>query len=336
MNSNIKYSKKDNRRLSEFLAKEMMYDYVKGRLDLERTKAMDLFLKDFPEYKQVKKQIELGIEYCNDLKQIQMTPQLYEQIQSSDSILEKSGKLLKINQWPMPLKWTVQISLICGLIVVLVYSFMGHYLNWLQDREQITIAEIIKTDSSAEVVSTDENEIDSELKEIYMVKHEAESNLQIEKKEKQAHSKTLNSNATQTILSKEKPESSDQAELIQIKDNDNIVPPKANESFPSKQGYVYRLILVHSSVDKITPELVSIIHSYGGEKAGQVPLGWEKESGRYFHFSIQEKNYDQFVTDIKKYGNWVIKKDKHERIMPAGVARLILWIEQDNSAIERE
>lgn len=98
------------------------------------------------------------------------------------------------------------------------------------------------------------------------------------------------------------------------------------------QGYLYRGQLKVTNVVATTPKLVEFITTLGGRKAGQVPVGWQKGQGSYFHFTIPEAKYEELETFFREYGTLVIAKERHERIMPEGIIRLIIEVEEKNAA----
>lgn len=94
-----------------------------------------------------------------------------------------------------------------------------------------------------------------------------------------------------------------------------------------RRGYVYRLFMDLKQLDQFTPAIAQKIKGLGGQKAGDVPLGWKRGEGSYYHFTLPETQYDSLLTVLKSYGPVRISKDPHPRVMPEGEIRLILWIE---------
>src|SRR5690606_13901079 len=93
-------------------------------------------------------------------------------------------------------------------------------------------------------------------------------------------------------------------------------------------AYVYRMTMRVSDVDTVTPEIVTLITGLGGEKAGEVQLGWRRKGGSYFHFSIPLANSPSLREGLKKYSTFNIVKSAHTRVMPEDTERYILWLER--------
>ncbi|MCM2280431.1 MAG: hypothetical protein NDI61_01135, partial [Bdellovibrionaceae bacterium] len=104
---------------------------------------------------------------------------------------------------------------------------------------------------------------------------------------------------------------------------------EAKEAKP--KGFVYRAFMNVASVDEVTPEVTKQLESLGGEKAGEVPLGWRKGAGSYFHFTISETHVEEVTKLLRTYGPVRISKDPHPRVMPTGQVRFILWVEPQTS-----
>lgn len=93
------------------------------------------------------------------------------------------------------------------------------------------------------------------------------------------------------------------------------------------KGFVYRAFMTLSDLETVGPKITQIIREDGGEKAGEVELGWKRGTGRYYHFSLPEENEEKLMEQLRVYGPVRISKDPHPRVMPQGQVRFILWIE---------
>ena len=72
-----------------------------------------------------------------------------------------------------------------------------------------------------------------------------------------------------------------------------------------------------------------IINS-GGKKAGEVELGWMKnETTSYFHFSFPEENKADLENYLKQFGKVQLVYEPHPRLMPKGIKRYIIEIQQN-------
>jgi hypothetical protein len=100
------------------------------------------------------------------------------------------------------------------------------------------------------------------------------------------------------------------------------------------KGFVFRAFMNVPDVEEITPELVTQLQGLGSEKAGEVPLGWRRGSGSYFHFTLPESNQEKAIEMLRAHGPVRISKDPHPRVMPRGQIRFILWVEPSESGNE--
>ncbi len=96
---------------------------------------------------------------------------------------------------------------------------------------------------------------------------------------------------------------------------------------PKARGFVYRAFMNLNDLDDIGPKIADEIIELGGEKAGEVDLGWKRGSGRYYHFELPEANERKMIERLQVYGPVRISKDPHPRVMPQGQVRFILWVE---------
>ena len=67
----MKYRK---RQLSEFLCREMLYDFAVGTLDPVRTKAIKESLKEYPELETEFQFLKQGLSYSETLSQTRILP----------------------------------------------------------------------------------------------------------------------------------------------------------------------------------------------------------------------------------------------------------------------
>lgn len=95
------------------------------------------------------------------------------------------------------------------------------------------------------------------------------------------------------------------------------------------KGLLYRIIMTSESAETVSADVVAKLTAMGAEKAGQVELGWRKKNpdGNYFHFTMPDASYNELVKTLGGYGPVRIYKNPHERVMPEGQIRIILWIE---------
>jgi hypothetical protein len=95
------------------------------------------------------------------------------------------------------------------------------------------------------------------------------------------------------------------------------------------QGYLYRGSASVGKLELVNPLLISKLNGLGAKKAGQVDLGRLKGRSSYFHFSVEEGNLAQVKDLFESVGTFSLTKERHERVMPDGVVRIIIEVAED-------
>ncbi len=106
----------------------------------------------------------------------------------------------------------------------------------------------------------------------------------------------------------------------------------AIETEEKSGGFLYRGQVNVTNLESVWPKIRDRIQDIGGRKAGEVELGWRKsDTLRYFHFTVPEAQYAVLKKFISQYGELQISKEKHGRIMPDGIIRIILNVNEGRS-----
>ena len=108
------------RQLSEFLCREMLYDFAVGDLDASRTKAVEASIKEYPELETEFQSLKQGLSYSQTMSQAQISPDFLEAILLEKSILEKMTDLLKTHKWK---------TAITGVVFIVVLLFGMFFFN---------------------------------------------------------------------------------------------------------------------------------------------------------------------------------------------------------------
>lgn len=96
-------------------------------------------------------------------------------------------------------------------------------------------------------------------------------------------------------------------------------------------GYLYRGTISITNIEAAEPKITEKIIELGGRKAGSVELGWKKnENALYYHFTIPEARYTEMLTYLSTYGTPKFSKEKHGRVMPDGIIRLIFTVDENS------
>ncbi|MNK99869.1 hypothetical protein D3C87_1202850 [compost metagenome] len=95
-------------------------------------------------------------------------------------------------------------------------------------------------------------------------------------------------------------------------------------------GFLYRGDVAVTNLAVVGPKITEKINELGGRKAGAVELGWQKTgTSMYYHFTIPEARYQDLLSFLSVYGKPALSKEKHPRVMPDGIIRLILTVDED-------
>lgn len=106
-----------------------------------------------------------------------------------------------------------------------------------------------------------------------------------------------------------------------------VVAAKPTVAPAKPQGVLFRMNMKVSNIESKADQVTDKILSLGGKKAGRVRLGWRKETGNYYHFSIPENKKAELTKTLGELGPVRIYSHPHERVMPEGDIRIILFIE---------
>lgn len=339
------FSKKNDRKVTSFIGQELLYDYMSGKLDAERIKAVEEYLQQNRESLNDVNKIQVGLDYTDLMSQTKVSDALLQKIQVPDSYVENVVNKLKIEQWPAPVKMGVEASLI--VIAITVIAVLIPWNKIRSDSHQannVTLTEINKSPSPS--VGGDNPPVEAK-------RQDGEVQFQDEgtgKADKTAAASKNNENSAAKSVTKpdeptktvavNKPEESKPSNTptataptaTASASAAAIKTEAATESSENKKalaGFIYRGAIKITNAKAARSKLVDGVSALGGRKAGNVELGWEKGNGLYFHFTMPESKYQDLITLFKEYGELRISKEKHDRVMPDGIIRLIIEVEEE-------
>ncbi len=293
------------RNLSEFMCIEMLYDYKSGKLDPLRHQAVEEGLQSSPRVREELKKLSIGISYCDKLKNISVSEPLVDLILDQPKPTEKVFSKLKWNSFPQPVRWALEAVVVAVAIALFVTQIPNLFKGEQTEPDSMLVKKFDIKPPGPEMVA--ETEIPPLLKpSIEPINPE---------RIKPADTKPTEVAAVATQTPAATP----------------VVTVPAAKPAPKKgNAYVYRMTMYVEDVDTVTPEIAALISGLGGEKAGEVELGWRRKGGSYFHFSVPQNNSGTLQDGLKKYAPFNIIKSSHPRIMPEGIERYILWVEKKN------
>lgn len=291
----------------------MLYDYKMGRLDPLRHQAVEEGLASSPKVREELKKLTIGISYCDKLKNISVSEPLMDLILDQPKPAKKIFSKLRWGNFPQPVRWAFEAVVVAVAIALFVTQ----------------VPELFKGESSESKSVV--------VKKFDIKPSEPQATVKAEVVEKKPQP-IIASKEIPPLLRPPTPEPPSPTTPTTVAVGALDTTPAATitkpiEAKPIKKGnaYVYRMTMYVDDVDTVTPEIVNLISGLGGEKAGEVELGWRRKSGSYFHFSVPQDNSPALQEGLKKYANFNIIKSVHPRVMPEGVERYILWVEKKNA-----
>ncbi len=293
------------RELSEFFIRELLFDYLQGQLDEERTNSVKEGLELYPQLKAEIQSLKHAQGYATQLGKMKCNSDFLKTLKPRQSKFGFYFGNLR-SRIPIPMSWTAQAGAV-GLAIALGVAFAPRIIQKAEDTRELILAESAfernKPQASAEPTSASTTPV-------------AAAQVSIE-----PAAPTPEAVASSDVASAPKP-------TIALGARKPPTPTETPE--PQEKGFVYRAYLTSSKVEALTPTFVAKIQALGGRKAGEVELGWKRRSGSYFHFAMPEAEYETLLAFLHDHGPVRIQKSPHRRVMPTGQIRIILWLEHDN------
>lgn len=313
------------KKLSKFICKELLYDYVTGALDPIRKSQVDKYLKEDADGRQELDAIETSLRYTAQLKKITLSQPYLNELRRT---YEKEGNTFYVK------KMGIRAAQASGVLVMLglfyLYFPAEQIINYFKrDPNKIIIAEIQTTGKPQDIINPaeiGEDEPESLLNpEDESVAKGPETS---EGEEQEVKLSPEQEKALKAELEKQEAEQRVAAQTEAQKPVEPVPSPEAKRPEHKASGFVYRAFLVTDKRDEAADAIVQRIESLGGQKAGSVLIGWAKPNGnRYFHFTMTEANFEILRAYLNTITPVEVEKSPHPRIMPAGQVRMILEVQ---------
>lgn len=377
-----------DRKLSSFLAKELLLDYLDQNLDNERREALERTLQTNAEVANELQNLEYGRLFCKKLQEVEIHDSVFLEVQDlPEGLAKELLYVFKFPFWPPWLKWAFE-GLAIGTLVTFFLAFMPWYkiISTLSSSAQdsVILAELAKNEEKTklsqiedqQIAQFKDEEVEAPKQDIAKndkstdllaplpadklaslessvqssVQNVATPNVQLKLGVKGSPGQAPNqavimesgSSITQNVPNKEvapRPLKTDSlaasgepqaaaasgtppaVTAVNGLQNSVSVDNKASVV----QGVLWRGRLSVVNLAALNSRLVQTIESFGGRKAGEVELGWQRSAGeRYFHFTCPTAKMDLLIKELGQFGLLDISKEKHERVMPEGISRLII------------
>jgi hypothetical protein len=316
MSDDVKFSPKGQRQISEFVGQELLYDFVTDNLDAERKAAIAKLVAESDSLQSDIKKIKNGLQYCQILAETTVAETLIGNIKTPSTYFHVLLQKMRIDEWPVGIRLGVEVLIVAALVITSALLVPWHKIANLQlsTSKEIVIAEV------GHEVAKNKGEISgpkTEEKPLYQ--------------DEGAPSYPAGPSTSTTVSVATKKASESKPKALPTTTLEEVAASAVEtESSPptSGQGYLYRGSIAVANLPVTTTKFVEKIAEMGGRKAGEVPLGWKKGNGTYFHFTIPEKQLDTIEKFMNGYGHLKISKEKHPRVMPEGIVRIIITVEE--------
>jgi hypothetical protein len=294
--------------LSRFICQELLYEFVSGRLDPERQKAVDSYLETCRDSQRELECLKKGLMYSLVAAKTQVSPELHAALLSFEPQWKKT-----FSAWTERFSttgWKVLPHVF--LLSLLVLAVMAGR-PWIRAPHFEDLVQQLKTEP--DIVSPPADvKIDSPALTQPVEMHPAPTPLAVPNPVKEPPTVAKAEPTVTTPMPMPEPEEKKTVYEGQLTRGDLEVEDFAN-TWPAIRDKVVAL---------------------GGKAAGNVELGWQRRKGEsYFHFSLPESNQGELELFLKTFGPVRFSTESHPRVMPEGQIRIILTV-KDGGHDDRE
>jgi hypothetical protein len=337
--SKITLSKKGKREVSPFIGHELLYDYLTGSLDPERQKSVEDHVRFSRDAQLDLNKIENGQSYAGKLAATRVSAPILDQINAPSTYLTVLMQKSKFEKWPMGLKWGLEALAVVAVIVVFLIVVPWQKvieMGITSGSKEVILAEATKEEKPDAKKQPEQPPqfVDEGIKGATPAAATAATKPAAET----ANAKTATAVAaasattakTQTADAGKKPTPAAPAKVAAAAPAVDTKKDEAKHGDAAASGgFLYRGGIAVTNLEVVGPKITDKIIELGGRKAGEVELGWSKTPGSaYYHFTIPEAKYQELTTFLEQYGTPKIGKEKHPRVMPDGIIRLIITVDE--------
>ncbi|MEK2689602.1 zf-HC2 domain-containing protein [Bdellovibrio sp. GT3] len=312
-------SKKGKREMSPFIGHELLYDYLSGVLDEERKLAVEDHVKFSRDAQLDLNKIQNGEVYAKQLASTIVSQPIIEQINTPSTYLTVLMQKSNFDRWPQGLKWGLEALVVVGVIVTLLT--VAPWQKVLQigmsgGSKEVVLSEVSKTEKVAQYEDKPQF-VDEEPK--------TDKPLQVPKPMPTAEVKATPAAAVAAVPSVAPTKTATTAAAAVAKNE-----AEEDSSAVASGGHLYRGEIALTNLSVVGPKITEKIKELGGRKAGSVELGWQKSpTSTYYHFTLPAAKYQDLTNFLGTYGKVNLIKEKHPRVMPDGIIRLIITVDED-------
>lgn len=358
-------TRRSKRKLTPFLAHQMLFDYATDQLDAERRSAIEEFLETDQEGRSILANLRQALAYTDKLGKTEIDRELLDQLKDAESPLSLGRRYSSWSQWPEAIRWSLSaIAISCvvaGSVALVPWNVVGNFFDTKKGpADLVQVAEIQRPPindieaaeepvGSGDAAPEDEGSGDEEMgdeisatppPQVAAIAPPTPSPAKptpVPVAKAPVAIAVATPAAPSAIAPAPSPTASPAPTPAAVAvaatgepSESSAMETEGQSGSPQDakaRGFVYRAFMTIANIEEVAPQITDSIRGLGGEKAGEVELGWKRGSGRYYHFALPEENEKKLMDKLQAYGPVRISKDPHPRIMPQGRVRFILWVE---------
>lgn len=310
------------------MAHGLLWEYLRGQLDSDRQELVRRELTQSVELQSQQALIREGLEILGRLSNVSVPSQLQTEIARHAGWLDFVLRKIGFEKWPTGVRYGLEALVVSAGVVsislVIPWQRVMDF-RW-QSSGPVLLAEVSRgpgfgspdakdtsDEAPGEVVVASSNQLSDS----------ATAGTQPEKNESAVN--------RPSAASLPKPKDSGARVNAAPASSRFATSSKSTSSLQAKpgavEGVLFRGNLSAGNLDEATGSLVQFISERGGAKAGDVPLGWRRGAGSYFHFTLAEEHLQEFSSKASGLGTFRMQRERHERVMPQGTVRVIVTVE---------
>ncbi|MGZ3723426.1 MAG: anti-sigma factor family protein, partial [Bdellovibrionales bacterium] len=330
--------------LTRFICQELLYEFVLGKLDTERQKAMDEYLTTCRDSQHELERLRRGFVFSSQMAKTEVSPELHQALMGFEPVWMR--RLAAWTAWWSRRGWKLlPYFVITGIIVLGLAVAKPWQLFTQRDVVLVETAKQEATTASPPADSKVQNNTVTPLKPdaakeaavaakaivppvipavIPAVKPKAAEKPKIAEEEAEASAVTpipspmmVPAPAPAVVpMAAENPEAT-------ADDTPALDAPAAK----SEHKWLLRGKMEVKDFDVAAAAIREKITFLDGKVIGTVALGSQRKKGEaYFHFSLPESKQDEFETYLKNFGPVRFGKEADKRGMPEGENHIILTV----------
>jgi len=319
--------------MTRFICQELLYEFVSGNLDLERQKAVDVYLGTCRESQHELERLKRGLHFSQLMSRVHASPDLHAALLGFEP-----GWKRRLSQWT---KWWSDRgwrALPYAFVIATLVMGMIVFKPWqIFTQKEMTLVEQQKTGDIA--IQQPSNPAGKDMK---AAPAESEG-------EGEEGGGTIEPDSSIPAVPPPEPApaaaaAAPQAETVAAKPSPLIAPEKAAaseklaapaapaadkpaEAIDPERKAVYRGHFEVKDFAIVVDAIKNKIPELDGKQIGGTAFGTIRADGQaYFRFSIPQSNREDFETFLKTFGPVQFSKATDKRVMPEGENQIILTV----------